>query len=983
MGIDRSKPLTHRGIMSETRPGRYKDILNDFGLEIRIRALKGGDVSKRFYQRRRINGDDAEIPFGPFPAVSLDDARHKALKNQVIIEEGGDPREDKKPVPEPVLDTVQQVKTVLEALEYFIPMQNLSPRKIADWRGQFRNYVAPFIGNKGIDTVTRADVIQLLVPIWPSHKAGEIRNRLSKLFLWAVAMGYRADNAADDAAVVALRRDRIVSTPFAAVAYQDTEDYIAEMRTLTSHDLSMRLGMEFKILTGSRHRPVFEAEWSEINLTYEVFTPKDKSLPPLQYPCWVVPKDKTKTREEDIMIPLSQQALEVLAKALILRKRHPRYIFPTALGNASSPSATKGLRDDTSFEGTGHGFRATLTTWGQDYYVPEEICELAMGHKIKGDRSKYARSVLLAHRVYMLQDYSNYHISNLPKTYTWTNRFVPGDPSSYPEIPTLPRHDFEALTEASESASNPEFTLLEDVQTAVRTVQASDEDTTTKQAFMFMSLNVALPARTCKAQRSDIDMTSGIWGIPAKQPLSIPLSKAALRIVEHSQTDDSESLFPDKKGKPIKSTALAALCKKLNLPTSPPLIQTAFRIWCEESGVPDDLVRDALGRKRPEPLVPIEQPDTTEDRRRLMQKWSEFLLGEGGLDERLFAHHVSNERSAEPRLNLELVSSIRTKRAESLMTRKDLAEHLGVSSATIASWERGTVPSNKSHGRIDKWLAEPISDWVRILTADGLIGQRVKTHRIACGMTQADLAEHLGVSTAVVGSWERGNSMPTMQKGRQLANWLTEPASAGRAKTSINTDLGERIQAKRMMLGISQSELGKRLGIDKKSIREWEYGWRAPSKTYAQTLIEWLNESDDVLLCDRIREMRHRVGMTQRELAARLGCNLDAIKAWEQNRKGPTPEQFGRIMRWMQGAQISLSRRGVDYGKELEYRFFVQPMKERRIQLGKTAVDVSSELGASHAVVSRWETRDRTPNLDSCKRIFAWLQGDTAHSKNL
>ena len=983
MGIDRNKPLNHRGVMTETRPGRYVDLKYDIGLAIRIRALKGGVLSKRFYQRRSINGENAEIPIGPFPTVKIEPARKKAIRNQLIISEGGDPREDKKPAPEPVQDTVQQVPTVLEALETYLPSQNLSDKKMEDWRGQFRNYVAPFIGDKGIDAVERADVIGLLTPIWPSYKARTIRNRLSNLFLWAVAMKYRSDNAADEAALVALPRDRIVPTHFAAVAYQDTEDYIAEMRTLTSHDLSMRLGMEFKILTGSRHRPVFEAEWSEINLTYEVFTPKDKSLTSLQYPCWVIPKDKTKTREEDLVIPLSEQALDILAAALSLRNRHPRYIFPTALGNASSPSATQGLRDDTSFEGTGHAFRATFTTWGQDHSVPDKIRRLAIGHKIAGDMSPYERSVFIAQRVYMMQDYSNYHIDKLPKTYTWTNRFVPEDPSSYPDIPTLPRDDFEALKDASESASNPSFTLLDDVQTAVSTVQASDDDMTVKKAFIFMSLNVAPLTRTCEAQRSDIDMTTGIWGIPAKQPFNIPLSKAALRIVEHSQTDDSDYLFPDKKGKPIRSTALAALCEKLNLPISPLLIQSAFRIWCEESGVPDDLVRDALGRKRPEPLVPIEQPDTTEDRRCLMQQWSEFLLGEGGLDERLFAQHVSNKTSAEPRLNPELASSIRTKRAESLMTREDLAEHLGVSSATIASWERGTIPSNKSHGRIDKWLAEPIPDWIRILTADGLIGQRVKTHRIACDMTQTDLAEHLGVSTAVVGSWEHGNSMPTMQKGRQLADWLTEPASAGRAKTSITTDLGERIQAKRMKLGISQTELGKRLGIDKKSIRNWEYGRRAPSKTYAQTLIAWLNESDDVLLSDRIREVRHRVDMTQRELAARLGCNVDTIKAWEQGRKGPTSEQFDRIMRWMQGAQNSLSRKGVDYGKELEYRFFVQPMKERRMQLGMTTVDVSSELGASHAVVSRWETRDRTPNLDSCKRIFLWLQGDTAHSKNL
>ena len=248
MGIDRNKPLTHRGIMSETRPGRYVDIKNDVGLEIRIRALTRGKVSRRFYQRRRINGEDAEIPFGPFPAVLLDDARPKALRNQLIISEGGDPREDTEPAPEPAPDTARRIPTVLQALERYLPAQNLPARKIADWRGQFRNYVAPFIGNKSIDTVERADVIELLTPIWPSNKAHTIRNRLARLFLWAVAMGYRADNAADEAALVALPRDRTVSTHFAAVPYQDTEDYIAEMRTLTSHGLSIRL-------TRSLHTP--------------------------------------------------------------------------------------------------------------------------------------------------------------------------------------------------------------------------------------------------------------------------------------------------------------------------------------------------------------------------------------------------------------------------------------------------------------------------------------------------------------------------------------------------------------------------------------------------------------------------------------------------------------------------------------------------------------------------------------------------------
>ena len=114
--------------------------------------------------------------------------------------------------------------------------------------------------------------------------------------------------------------------------------YIAEMRTLTSHDLSIRLGMEIlRYSPRPATDPVFEGEWSDINLNHEVFTPKNKSLPPLRYPCWVVPKHKTKTQEEDIVIPLSEQALKILHEALTLRKRHPRYIFPTGSWERKQP----------------------------------------------------------------------------------------------------------------------------------------------------------------------------------------------------------------------------------------------------------------------------------------------------------------------------------------------------------------------------------------------------------------------------------------------------------------------------------------------------------------------------------------------------------------------------------------------------------------------------------------------------------------------
>ena len=47
---------------------------------------------------------------------------------------------------------------------------------------------------------------------------------------------------------------------------------------------------------------------------------------------------------------------------------------------------------------------------------------------------------------------------------------------------------------------------------------------------------------------------------------------------------------------------------------------------------------------------------------------------------------------------------------------------------------------------------------------DYAFGQRMLTLRTTIGLTQADLAEHLGISRKAVGGWEAGESYPKAQR---------------------------------------------------------------------------------------------------------------------------------------------------------------------------------------------------------------------------
>lgn len=54
-----------------------------------------------------------------------------------------------------------------------------------------------------------------------------------------------------------------------------------------------------------------------------------------------------------------------------------------------------------------------------------------------------------------------------------------------------------------------------------------------------------------------------------------------------------------------------------------------------------------------------------------------------------------------------------------------------------------------------------------------------------------------------------------------------------------------------------------------------------------------------------IRERRTRLGLSQPELGRLLGVSGDTVAAWENERNRPTGERRERVMRWLQGDDLS------------------------------------------------------------------------------
>ena len=93
----------------------------------------------------------------------------------------------------------QGVATVEEAAAAVLEQQRpgwRNAKHARDCPRSLRAYAFPRIGALRVSEVTTANVLEILTPIWHDkpETARRMRQRISAVMKWAVAMGYRPDN---------------------------------------------------------------------------------------------------------------------------------------------------------------------------------------------------------------------------------------------------------------------------------------------------------------------------------------------------------------------------------------------------------------------------------------------------------------------------------------------------------------------------------------------------------------------------------------------------------------------------------------------------------------------------------------------------------------------------------------------------------------------------------------------------------------------
>ncbi|MBB5143908.1 tyrosine-type recombinase/integrase [Desulfovibrio intestinalis] len=382
-------PLTVAKLRTIKSTGKIERFYDEKGLYLEV--TKAGGKYWRF--KYAFGGKESRLTIGPWPDVSLDEAREARDEYRKSLRAGVPPSDYKNT---PKADSIT-FKSVAE--DWRANMGNIwSDSHAKTTLGRLELDVYPVLGDKALESITPHDVLPMLRSI-EARGAYETAQRVlgicSMIFRYGVATKIILSDPCRDL------RDALVpytSKHFAAITRPAEVGRL--LLTIDEYKGSaiVRAALVFSALTFCRPGEIRHAEWDEIDW-------KEKE--------WLLPAEKTKLRREHI-VPLSRQAIEVLEGIRALTGRG-RYVFP-GQHNKTRPLSENGVNcalrrmGYTSDEMTAHGFRSMASTLLNEQGCWRfDVIERQLAHVEKSSvRGAYNRAEYLPERRQMMQAWADY-----------------------------------------------------------------------------------------------------------------------------------------------------------------------------------------------------------------------------------------------------------------------------------------------------------------------------------------------------------------------------------------------------------------------------------------------------------------------------------------------------------------------------------------------------------------------------------------------
>ena len=349
--------------------------------------------SKYWRMKYRFRGREKIASFGVYPDVKLKDAREARREARDDLKDNIDPTAKKRAEANAEHHTFKSV-----AKDWY---KLVSPK----WNPQHANKVIkslekdafPNLGKLSIDSITSQEILSNCKAIanrGAYDVAQRVLQRISKVFAYAIQMGFCENNPADGLMEYLPKPER-KPRHYPALTPAQMPGFLNALENYDGYLLT-KLATRFLMLTFVRTGELRFARWDEFDFNTNI---------------WTIPAERMKLPKEHV-VPLSAQALVVLKEIQPLTG-HSDFLFP------STSNPKKVMSENTILFGiyrmgfkdqhTGHGFRTTASSYLNETGFNPDAIERQLAHAERNKmKAAYNYAKHLPERREMMQAWANY-----------------------------------------------------------------------------------------------------------------------------------------------------------------------------------------------------------------------------------------------------------------------------------------------------------------------------------------------------------------------------------------------------------------------------------------------------------------------------------------------------------------------------------------------------------------------------------------------
>ena len=393
------KPITDVALRKAKPQDKPYKIAAGNGLHLLIKPLG----SKLWRWKYRVAGKEKLLSLGPYPTVSLQDARQRCDEARRLLALGQDPGELRKSEKAAkaqseaiAAETFERVARDWMAHRY--AKGDTAETTAAKDRWRLEAYLIPHIGPRPITEVTAIELRDVLRKVEETGKretASRVKITAGQVFRWAVLEGRTHSDV-----TASLRGLFTTPKPTHRATLTDPKQIGELLRAIEgfSGQPVTLAALKLAPLVFVRPGELRKAEWSEFDLNAAI---------------WRIPGERMKMKAPHL-VPLSSQAVEIL-RDLHRLTGHGHYVFPgirTASRPMSENTVNAALRrlGYATNEMTGHGFRSMAATRLNEMGWNADAIERQLAHAESNKvREAYTHAAqYLDERKRMMQAWADY-----------------------------------------------------------------------------------------------------------------------------------------------------------------------------------------------------------------------------------------------------------------------------------------------------------------------------------------------------------------------------------------------------------------------------------------------------------------------------------------------------------------------------------------------------------------------------------------------